>query len=106
MEDIMTDILDEVLDTGELENEGWKIKNDEEADWWIEIHEEELAEVRRLKMQLENKIAFYKEKLEKVQKEEEYIIEKRDGKLAEYFESIDEKQMKRTSFFNIDELRG
>ena len=35
-------------------------------------------------------------KLEKVQKEEEYIIEKRDGKLAEYFESIDEKQMKRT----------
>ncbi len=96
MENLMLDILDEVLDTEKLENEGWKIKNDEEADWWIEIHEEELAEVRRLKMQLENKIAFYKEKLEKVQKEEEYIIEKRDGKLAEYFESIDEKQMKRT----------
>lgn len=96
MEDIMTDILDEVLDTGELENEGWKIRNDEEADWWIEIHETELAEVRRLKIQLENKIDFYKEKLEKVQKEEECILERRDGKLAEYFESLDEKQMKKT----------
>ncbi len=74
MENLMLDILDEVLDTEKLENEGWKIKNDEEADWWIEIHEEKLAEIRRLKMQLENKIAFYKEKLEKVQKEEEYII--------------------------------
>lgn len=90
-------ILDEILDTEELENEDWKIKNDEDADWWIEVKEAELVEIRRLKMQLENKIAFYKEKLEKVQKEEEYIIEKRDGKLAEYFETLDEKNMKKTT---------
>ena len=96
MENIMLDILDEVLDTEKTEKEEWKIKNDEEADWWIEIHEEKLAEIRRLKMQLENKIAFYKEKLDKVVKEEEYIMEKRDGKLAEYFETLDEKQMKKT----------
>lgn len=92
----MTDILDEVLDTGELENEGWKIRNDEEADWWIEVNEEKLIEVRRLKMQLENKIMFYKEKLDKVIQEEEYIMEKRDGKLAEYFETLNEKAMKKT----------
>ena len=90
------DILDEVLNLQEDEEEGWKIKNDEQADWWIEINEEKLAEIRRLKMQLQNKIAFYQEKLDKVLKEEEYIIEKRDGKLAEYFESLDEKQMKKT----------
>lgn len=96
MENLMIDILDEVLDTQEVENETWKIKNDEEADWWIELHEEKLIEVRRLKMQLENKIAFYKEKLDKVIQEEEYIIEKRDGKLAEYFETLDEKDMKKT----------
>lgn len=90
------DILDEALGIQEDE-EKWEIKSDEEADWWIEIHEEKLAEIRRLKMQLENKIAFYKEKLDKVLKEEEYIIEKRDGKLAEYFESLDEKNMKKTT---------
>ena len=91
----MIDILDEALGIQEDE-EKWEIKSDEEADWWIEIHEEKLAEIRRLKMQLENKIAFYKEKLDKVVKEEEYIMEKRDGKLAEYFETLDEKDMKKT----------
>ena len=96
MENIMLDILDEVLDTEKTEKEEWKIKNDEEADWWIEIHEEKLVEVRRLRMQLENKIAFYKEKLDKVIEEEQYIIEKRNGKLAEYFETLDVKQMKKT----------
>lgn len=95
MENLMIDILDEALGIQEDE-EKWEIKSDEEADWWIEIHEEKLAEIRRLKMQLENKIAFYKEKLDKVVKEEEYIMEKRDGKLAEYFETLDEKDMKKT----------
>ena len=90
------DILDEVLDSSEVENEGWKIKNDEQADWWIEVKEAELVEIRRLKMQLENKIAFYKEKLDKVEKEEKQIIEQRDGRLAEYFETLDESQMKKT----------
>ena len=96
MENLMMDILNEALEIQEEVKEEWKIKNDEEADWWIEIHQEKLAEVRRLKMQLENKIAFYKEKLDKVIKEEEVIIERRDSKLAEYFETLDEKQMKKT----------
>ena len=91
------DILDEVLEPQEeSEKEEWRIKSDEDADWWIEVKGEELAEVRRLKLQLENKINFYKEKLDKVLKEEEYILEKRNGKLAQYFETIDEKQMKVT----------
>jgi len=92
----MIDILDEALGIQENEEKAWKIKNDEGADWWIEIHEEKLAEIRRLKMQLENKINFYKEKLDKVLKEEESIIERRNSKLAEYFETLDEKQMKKT----------
>lgn len=96
MENKIIDILDEALDIGEAEKEEWRIKNDIEADWWIEIHEEELAEVRRLKKQLDNKISFYTEKLKKVQEEENYIIEKRNGKLAEYFETLDEDGMKET----------
>ncbi len=98
MENLMLDVLDNALDLNinEVNNEGWKIKNDEDADWWIEVKAEELAEVRRLKMQLENKIAFYQEKLRKVQEEENYIVEQRDGKLAEYFETLDGSQMKNT----------
>lgn len=96
MGNIMLDMLNEALEIQEVENETWRIKNDEEADWWIELHEEKLVEVRRLKLQLENKIAFYQSKLDKVIQEEEYIIEKRDGKLAEYFETLNEKQMKKT----------
>lgn len=96
MENIMINILDEVLNIDETEKEEWKIKNDMEADWWIEIHEEKLAEVRRLKEQLDNKIAFYMEKLEKVQEEENHIIEKRNSKLVEYFETLDENDMKET----------
>lgn len=97
MENLMLDLIDEFLDIEEIENEGWKIKNDEDADWWIEIKEAELVEVRRLKMQLENKIAFYKDKLDKVLKEEKQIIEHRDFKLIEYFETLDEKDMKKTT---------
>lgn len=97
MENLMMDILDEVLNLQEVEEEGWKIKNDEQADWWIEVKEAELVEIRRLKMQLENKIAFYKEKLDNVEKEEKQIIEHRDFKLAEYFETLDEKDMKKTT---------
>lgn len=80
----------------ETKKEAWKIENDEKADWWIEVHEEELSEVRRLKEQLDSKIDFYMGKLEKVQEEENYIIEKRNSKLAEYFETIDFKDMKET----------
>ncbi|SDX05234.1 host-nuclease inhibitor Gam family protein [Tepidimicrobium xylanilyticum] len=96
MENLMIDILDEALGIQENEEETWKIKNDEEADWWIELHQEKLAEVRRLRIQLENKIAFYHEKLDKVIKEEEVIIERRDSKLLEYFETLDKKDMKKT----------
>lgn len=97
MENVMLNILEEALEE-HLETTEYKriIKSDEEAEWWIEKKEEELIEVRRYQMSLENKIAILKEKLEKAQKEEDFIIEQRNGKLMEYFESIDEKQMKKT----------
>lgn len=92
----MPNTLNETLEPQEEKEEKWKITSDEQADWWIEVKEEELAEVRRLKMQLENKISLYKEKLEKAQKEEEFIINLRNAKLLEYFETIDKKDMKKT----------
>lgn len=98
MENVILNILEEAIDEHleEVTEDRWRIKSDEEAEWWIDEKEEELVEVRRYKMSLENKIQILKEKLDKAQKEEDFIIEQRNGKLIEYFESIDEKQMKKT----------
>lgn len=101
MENVMLNILEEALEEHleeviETEEERWKIKSDAEAEWWIEQKEEELVEVRRYKMALENKITILKEKLEAAEIEEKNIIQVRDFYLQEYFESIDEKQLKKT----------
>lgn len=97
MENVMLDLIDEALEEVIETEEKWIIKSDEKAEWWIEKKEEELVEVRRYKMALENKIAILKEKLEKAKNEEDFIIEQRNEKLMDYFESIDEKQMKKTT---------
>lgn len=78
------------------ETETWEIKSDEEAEWWIEKKAEELAEVRRYKISIENKINLLKEKLDKAKNEEENILVNRDFYLQKYFETIDEKQLKKT----------
>lgn len=98
MENVILNILEEAIDEHleEVTEDRWRIKSDEEAEWWIESKEEELVEIRRYKMSLENKIAILKEKLEAAEQEEKNIIQNRDFYLQEYFESIDEKQMKKT----------
>ena len=78
------------------EKERWKIKTDKEAEWWIEKSEDKLVEVRRYKMSIENKIALLKEKLDAVNNEEENIIQNRNFYLQEYFETIEDKQLKKT----------
>lgn len=78
------------------EKERWEIKSDEEAEWWIDKKAEELAEVRRYKISIENKINLLKEKLQKAEDEETNILVNRDFYLQKYFETIDEKQLKKT----------
>lgn len=78
------------------EKERWEIKSDEEAEWWIERKSEELAEVRRYKMSIENKINLLKEKLDKAKNEEKNMLANRDFYLQQYFENIDDKQKKKT----------
>lgn len=91
----LEEMIDEIIDEMEVE-EKWEIKSDEEAEWWIEKKAENLAEVRRFKISLENKIDLLKEKLEKVTNEEKNILMNRDFYLQKYFETIDEKQKKKT----------
>lgn len=81
----------------ELEvKERWHIKSDDEAEWWIEKKAIEISEVRRLEMALDNKILALMDKLEKVKKEKSQLIASRDFYLREYYESKEDKDLKRT----------
>lgn len=91
-------IIDLLREEGpeEAAEETWFPKTDQEADWWIEINQEELKEIERLEEQLQHKIANYQERLKKVQAEKEFKKERMVGKLIAYFESIPESQKKKT----------
>ncbi|TCU67531.1 Gam-like protein [Tissierella praeacuta] len=79
-----------------LVKETWKIENDDDAEWLIEKYNEDLIEKARYRMSLENKVKDLMDKLNKLDEEEKYAIEKRNSYLIEYFESIDDKFKKKT----------
>ena len=66
----------------------WKITNDSEAEWLIDKVNEELIEINRFELSLTNKIEIIKERLEKVKKEKENKISRRDSHLLKYFEEV------------------
>lgn len=76
--------------------ENWKIANDRDAEWLIDKVNEELIEKARFKESIINKIELLQEKLKKVEEEEQYLIERRNSYLIEYFESIPDKFKKKT----------
>ncbi len=94
----MIDKVDEIINKKkeETEKEDWEIKDDDTADWWIEIKGQELDEIRTYQDKLKEKIALYEDKLRKAKDEEKHVIEQRDEMLAKYFETIDPKEMKKT----------
>lgn len=76
--------------------DNWKITNDQDAEWLIDKVNEELIEKARFKESIINKIELLQEKLKKVEEEEQFIIERRNSYLIEYFETIPEKFKKKT----------
>lgn len=76
----------------EIKSERWKIKDDSDAEWWLEKKNDEMVEIRRLKMSIENRIKVMQEKLKEVKEEESELIKNRDFYLQEYFESVEDKQ--------------
>lgn len=76
--------------------ENWKITNDQDAEWLIDKVNEELIEKARFKESIKNKIELLQDKLKKVEEEEQYLIERRNSYLIEYFESIPDKFKKKT----------
>lgn len=81
----------------EIEQEKvWKVKNDSDAEFIIEKCNEELTEINRFKLSLEEKMNGLKEKLNKLKEEERFFIERRNSYLLEYFETIPEEFKKKT----------
>jgi hypothetical protein len=76
--------------------ESWKITNDAEAEWLIDKVNEDLIEINRFELSLTNKIEILKERLEKVKKEKENKISRRDSYLLRYFEDIPEEFKKKS----------
>ena len=74
----------------------WKITNDSEAEWLIDKVNEELIEINRFELSLTNKIEIIKERLEKVKKEKENKISRRDNYLLRYFEEVPEELKKKS----------
>ena len=74
----------------------WKITNDSEAEWLIDKVNEDLIEINRFELSLTNKIEILKERLEKVKKEKENKLTRRDNYLLRYFEEIPEELKKKS----------
>lgn len=88
--------INELIDEVREELEKWRVTDDASAEWIIDKTEEDLIELRRYKMSLENKIAVLKDKFDKAKREEEWRIARRNSMLLEYFESIDDKLKRQT----------
>jgi phage host-nuclease inhibitor protein Gam len=78
------------------EEEVWQIKSDAEAEWLIDKVNEDLIEINRFELSLTNKIEILKERLEKVKKEKENKIARRDNYLLRYFEEIPDELKKKS----------
>ncbi len=72
--------------------ETWAIQSDSDAEWIIAQTNEELKETSRFKNSIIEQINKLKEKLAKVEEEENFKLERRDGYLIDYFERIDDSQ--------------
>lgn len=78
------------------EYDGWRVTNDQDAEWVIETCAAELVEIDRYIASLEAKAQEIQEKLERAREERQRKIEWRDGHLLAYFETIDPQYKRRT----------
>lgn len=78
------------------EYDGWRVTNDQDAEWVIETCAAELVEIDRYIASLEAKAQEIYEKLERAREERQRKIEWRDGHLLAYFETIDPQYKRRT----------
>lgn len=80
----------------EEQREGWKITNDNSADWALDKIREAQAEYRRFKMVIDDKIQQLQEALEKEKESMEQETGFFQSKLAQYFETVPKKKTTKT----------
>lgn len=78
------------------DHDGWRVTNDQAAEWVIETCAAELVEIDRYIASLEAKAQEIYDKLERAREERQRKIEWRDGHLLAYFETIDPQYKRRT----------
>ena len=78
----------------EEQKENFSITNDKLADWACKIIKQEQAEVERLSNTIDEEIEILKAKKERLQQQLENKIGFLKGKLADYFETVEKKELK------------
>ena len=92
----MLEVINDALDNMEFdsEREGFVVDNDSKADWVLDKIREEKAEIRRFEMAANERIQRLKESLETFKASKEQSIIFFEGKLRQYFESLNIKVTK------------
>lgn len=80
----------------EEEKEKWKITDDNTADWALDIIREANAEYNRFEMVVKAKIEQLQNALQKAEEERNRTVNFFEFKLYEYFNSLDDKVLKKT----------
>lgn len=82
--------------SNEEEKEKWKITDDNTADWALDIIREANAEYNRFEMVVKAKIEQLQNALQKAEEERNRTVNFFEFKLYEYFNSLDDKVLKKT----------
>lgn len=93
-QNIMTEVIDEILEDRGAEKETFEVKDDVTADWCMDKIREEQAEIKRFEMVVNSKINTLKRRLETLKNEKERSVTYFEGKLRDYFETLNIKPTK------------
>jgi len=93
---VMLNLIDDFLQIEENEKESWKVEDDLAADWCLDKIREAKAEYNRFEIVINDKIQQLQNRLEKERQKMEQEVSFFESKLREYFETLEEKQLKTT----------
>lgn len=96
MENVMLNLIDDFLKIDEGEKETWKVEDDLAADWCLDKIREAKAEYNRFEIVINDKIQQLQNRLQKERQKMEQEVSFFESKLREYFETLEEKQLKTT----------
>lgn len=100
-ENLANQIIDETLESLEVQHQGFVVDNDEKAEWALRKIAEEKADMQRYINTCESMILEYKRKIQKAQEEWGRSISFFEGKLRGYFETLKCKETKTQKTYKL-----